>query len=48
VQGYHAMDIDETSSRYLTLSREGVLNVWGMDWVLQVTFSLCPFSLLYA
>lgn len=34
-----ASDIEE-ASRYLTLSEEGVLNVWNLDWALQKTMNL--------
>nr|XP_026692561.1 WD repeat-containing protein on Y chromosome-like [Ciona intestinalis] len=31
---------DDSASRYLTLSREGVLNIWNMDWTLQKSLTL--------
>nr|CAB3241270.1 WD repeat-containing protein on Y chromosome-like [Phallusia mammillata] len=37
--GSSCPEIDEGGSRYLTLSKEGVLNVWSTDWKLQKTTS---------
>ncbi|XP_039252762.2 WD repeat-containing protein on Y chromosome-like [Styela clava] len=33
-------DADDAASRYLTLSKEGILNVWNLDWQLQKTMNL--------
>lgn len=32
---YSACDTEDAASRYLTLSREGMLNVWSLEWQLQ-------------
>uniref|UniRef100_H2XNQ0 WD repeat-containing protein on Y chromosome n=1 Tax=Ciona intestinalis TaxID=7719 RepID=H2XNQ0_CIOIN len=45
---------DDSASRYLTLSREGVLNIWNMDWTLQKSLTLdadlkdCPLTMDYS
>nr|XP_026696669.1 WD repeat-containing protein on Y chromosome isoform X2 [Ciona intestinalis] len=32
--------VDETGSRYITLSKEGILNIWASDWQLQKSCTL--------
>lgn len=31
------LEADSSTSRYISLSKEGVLNVWNTDWTLQKT-----------
>ncbi|XP_076807925.1 WD repeat-containing protein on Y chromosome-like isoform X4 [Clavelina lepadiformis] len=33
-------EIDDSSCRYLTLSKEGTFNIWSIDWVLQKSTTL--------
>ena len=32
---YSINDYDDAASRYVTLSREGMLNIWNLEWELQ-------------